>query len=187
MPGPVAQSIIVTPPQQCVLEQIVRRHTSPQALVRRAQIILAAASAAHNEPIARRLGCTRKTVRTWRARWAEAAPQLTATELQPEDLHAQIALVLADAPRPGAPDTFTAEQIVQIIALACTPPADAARPTSHWSARELADEAVNRQIVSSISPRSIERFLKASAASATSEPLLAQYEGVRSAGLCQPG
>ena len=161
MPGPAAQSISVTPAQHCVLEQIVRRHTSPHALVRRAQIILAAVSDAHNEPIARRLGCTRKTVRTWRARWAEAAPYLTATAQQPDDLRAQIARVLADAPRPGAPDTFSAEQIVQIIAIACTPPADAARPTSHWSARELADEAVKRQIVSSISPRSVERFLKA--------------------------
>lgn len=161
MPGPIAYPITVTTPQQRVLEQIVRRHTSPQALVRRAQIILAAAGDAYNDPIARRLGCTRKTVRMWRARWAAAAPQLTAAEVQPEDLHAQIATVLADAPRPGAPDTFTAEQIVQIIALACTPPADADRPISQWSARELAAEAVKRQIVSSISPRSIERFLKA--------------------------
>ena len=174
MPGPVAQSIVVTAPQQGVLEQLVRRHTSPHALVRRAQIILAAASDPHNESIARRHGCTRKTVRTWRARWAAAAPQLIATELQPEDLHAQIALVLADAPRPGAPDTFTAEQIVQIIALACTPPADAARPISQWSPRDLAAEAVKRQIVASISPRSVERFLKAGRSAAPSQPLLAE-------------
>ena len=177
MSGPVAQSISVTPAQQCVLEQLVRRHTSPHALVRRAQIILAAASDAHNESIARRLGCTRKTVRTWRARWAEAAPHLTATEQQPEDLRAQIALVLADAPRPGAPDTFSAEQIVQIIAIACTPPADAQRPTTHWSPRELADEAVKRQIVTAISPRSVERFLKAGPVAAPSQPLLAEYQG----------
>jgi putative transposase len=76
--------------------------------------------------------------------------------------------VLADAPRPGAPDTFTAEQIVQIINLACTPPADSERPVDAWTPRELAEEAIKRQIVPTISPRSVGRFLKASQPSTAS-------------------
>jgi hypothetical protein len=87
-----------------------------------------------------------------------------------------IARVLADAPRPGAPDTFTAEQIVQIINLACTPPVDAGRPVDAWTRRELADEAINRQIVASISPTSVGRFLKAGRPSAASQPVLADCQ-----------
>jgi len=110
MAGPPAQVITVSAAQQAALERIVRRHTSPQALVRRAQIILAAASAEQNERVARHLGCTRKTIRTWRARWAAAEAQLAVSETNPAELLALIDTVLADAPRPGAPDTFSAEQ-----------------------------------------------------------------------------
>ena len=161
MAGPQPLAITVTPPQQVVLEGLLRQHSCPQALVLRARIVLAAASGQRNEPMARHLGCTPKTVRKWRARWASAAAPLAAAEADEHDLPAVIAQVLADAPRPGAPDTFTAEQIVQIIALACTPPADSGRPVDAWTVRELADEAVKREIVPSISPRSVGRFLKA--------------------------
>ena len=41
----------------------------------------------------------------------------------------------------------------------------------------LADEAVKQGIVSSISPRSIERFLKSGRAQAAPKSLLAQHEG----------
>jgi putative transposase len=177
MSGPAPQSIIVTPQQQVALEQILRRHSSPQVLVRRAQIILAAASGEQNDVLARRLGCTRKTIRTWRARWAAAQTQLAFVEAADEDLGSQIETILADAPRPGRPDTFTAEQLVQIIALACTLPSDAQRPVCAWTPRELADEAVKQGIVESISPRSVERFLKSGRAQAASKSLLAQHEG----------
>jgi transposase len=65
---------------------------------------------------------------------------------------------LSDAPRPGAPDKFTPEQRVAIIALSCEPPALSNRPVTHWTPRELADEAVRRGIVSSISPRTVGRI-----------------------------
>ena len=97
-----------------------------------------------------------------RARWAAAAPVLAAVEQDAPDLRATIAAVLADTPRPGAPDTFTAEQIVQSIKLACTPPPTTGRPVNAWTQRELAEEAVNQRIVSAISPSSIGRFLKTS-------------------------
>jgi putative transposase len=177
MPGPTALPITVTPPQQLALERIVRRHTNPLALVHRAQIILAAASGAQNDVLARRLGCTRKTVRTWRARWAAAQAQLAVAQADTDELLAQIEAVLADAPRPGAPDTFSAEQIVQIVALACTPPAGVGRPVEAWTPRELADEAIKQQIVSAISPRSVERFLKSGRAQAAPKSLLAQHQG----------
>jgi putative transposase len=91
-------------------------------------------------------------------------------------VRALIAELLADAPRPGAPATFTAEQIIQIINLACTPPAAAGRPVDAWTPRELAAEAKKRQIVRSISPRSVGRFLKSGRSTAAPQPLLAQRQ-----------
>ena len=66
---------------------------------------------------------------------------------------------LADAPRPGAPATFTLEQITQLYALACAPPEQYGRPISHWTPRELADELVNQGIVERISGRHVGRLL----------------------------
>jgi putative transposase len=84
--------------------------------------------------------------------------------------------VLDDAPRPGKPATFSPEQIVQIVALACEPPEKSGRPISHWTARELADEAKKRQIVRDISPRSVGRFLKTGRLAAAPQPLLAERQ-----------
>jgi hypothetical protein len=67
---------------------------------------------------------------------------------------------LSDAPRSGAPATFTPEAICQIIALACEDPATIDVPISHWSQSELARQAVERGIVKSISHGSVGRFLK---------------------------
>src|SRR5262249_15624728 len=114
------------------------------------------------------LGCTPKTVRKWRNRWAAAQARLACVEADSRDLRTTISTVLADAPRPGTPDTFTAEQIVAIVNLACTPPGDCGRPIDAWTARELADEAGKRKIVSTISPQSVARFLKSGPAAATS-------------------
>ncbi len=176
MAGPLPLPITVSPPQQAVLEALLRQHSTPQIIALRVRIVLAAATGMRNVPLAQDLGCTPKTVIKWRARWAAAQRQLAAVEHDAADLKRLIARVLADAPRPGAPDTFTAEQIVLIINLACTPPADAGRPIDAWTPRELADEAVKRQIVASISPTSVGRFLKAGRPSAASQPVLAQRQ-----------
>ncbi len=66
--------------------------------------------------------------------------------------------VLADAYRSGMPAKFSAEVVVQIIALACELPSDSGLPLSHWTPESLATEAVKRGFVESISPQSVERF-----------------------------
>ena len=109
-------------------------------------------------------------------RWVAAEAPLAAVEAVPHELRTTIASVLADAARSGAPDTFSAEQIVQIINLACTPPAAAGRPVDAWTPRELADEAAKRGIVTSISPRSVERFLKSGRLATASQSLLAERQ-----------
>jgi hypothetical protein len=51
------------------LVRIVRAGTSPQRLVLRAKIVLAAADGQANAQIARDLGCSVAVVRTWRGRF----------------------------------------------------------------------------------------------------------------------
>jgi putative transposase len=171
------------------LKQLLRRQTSPQRLVRRVTIILAAADGSNNEQIAKRLGLHRESVRHWRARWLSAAVGLAAVEARESDdkpLVAAIEAVLTDAYRSGAPSCFSAEQIVQIIAVACEEPQASGVPITHWTPQELADEVVKRGIVTSISARSAGRFLKRGRSQAASEPLLAELRTGRARAV-QPG
>jgi homeodomain-containing protein len=177
MPTPAAVAVVLSSAQLALLQRLARRQTADQRLVRRAGIVLALAADPCVETAARRLRLTRLTVRHWRERWLQAAPQLQRAEraLAPEPaLLALIEQALADAPRPGAPATFNPEQVVQLVAVACEPPEKSGRPIDHWTARELADEVTKRGIVPSISPRSAGRFLKGSRPAAPQEPLLAQ-------------
>ncbi len=66
---------------------------------------------------------------------------------------------LTDAPRPGRPARITAEQVCQIVAVACEAPSRSGRPISQWTSREIADELVGRGIVATISPRHAARLV----------------------------
>jgi putative transposase len=151
--------------QQAVLQSLVRRQTSPQGRVYRAKAILAAAAGNSNEHIAQQLGLNRNTVCTWRRRWQlaiEALAEAEAAGAEDKALRARIGAVLDDAPRPGTPETFSAEQLTQIISVACEAPAASGRPVTHWTPRELAQEVIQRGIVERISVRTVGRFLKRS-------------------------
>src|SRR5438067_926109 len=76
------------------------------------------------------------------------------------DASAGVAARLSDAPRCGAPATFTPEAICRIVALAGTDPETLDVAISHWSHSELARQAVQHGIVPSISHGSVGRFLK---------------------------
>jgi putative transposase len=177
MAGPQPIAISLSAPQQAVLERLLRQHSCPQALALRVRIVLGAATGLRNEVLASGLSCSPTTVRKWRARWAEAESRLAAAEADIAVLTTTVAAVLADAPRPGTPDTFSAEQIVQIVNLACTSPRGCGRPIDAWTPRELADEAQRQGIVSSISPTTVGRFLGRGRAPAASVSLLAQRQG----------
>lgn len=158
--GPQPKEIHLTEKQRAMLREIVRGRLSPQAEALRARIILEAESGSRNEHIAKNLNIGRKAVRLWRKRWAENTEILAQIESEEDDkkFHKLVRTVLADDPRSGRPPTFTADQICRIVALACTSPDDSNRPVSHWTARELADEAIEREIVPSISTRTVGRF-----------------------------
>jgi transposase len=141
-----ADPVIVLLEQREVLEQLGRTHSTPQQLAVRARMILHAADGTRVRASARELGVWRKTVRYWRKRWRRAAEGQSVPER------------LADAPR--SPATYTPEQICAVIAMTCEKPSESERPISHWSQREIADEAMRRSLVPSISQRSVGRFLK---------------------------
>ena len=102
---------------------------------------------------------------------------------KPPALREAIGRVLGDLPRAGCGGKFTAEQIAQILAVACEPPEKSGRPVTHWTPRELAGEAVKRGIATSISVRQVGRFLKGGGASAAREPVLAQRRSQGRSGL----
>jgi putative transposase len=177
MSGPRAVALQLNKTQQELLEQIRQRQTACQRLVRRVLVLLALATEPRIETVARRLQLSRMTVRLWRDRWNEAVPALLKAE-QDNASHKQLlALIesfLDDDDRPGTPATFTAEQIVQIVAVACEPPEKSGRPISHWTTRELADEVKKRKIVAKIHPTTVGLFLKRGRFAAAPQPLLAQ-------------
>ncbi len=160
--GPTPAVIELTSSQEDVLQKIVRTQTNPQNLVRRAKIILKASEGKSNTQISTELDINRETVRIWRGRWVDAKESLVEVELQNDgqnELMSHIRQVLSDADRLGAPATFTPEQIVHVVAIACSEPEESGRPITHWTPRELADEAIKREIVSSISVRTVGRIL----------------------------
>ena len=162
-PHPVALTLTVAARQS--LEALVNRHSTPQQLALRARIILAAAAGQRNGEIARQLQVARETVRLWRARWLA----LQEVPLEEQSVEAR----LTDHPRPGAPGRITPEQWCQLVALVCEVPEGSDRPISHWTPREIADEAIRRGLVDRISPRHVGRFLKGGGPPTAPHPLLA--------------
>lgn len=162
MPGPKPPQVPISEAERQELHRLVRAHTTAQQIAFRARIILLLAEGLTAPAVARQLKTTRRTVRLWRRHWLTRQANSVWERLQ-------------DAPRPGAPATFTAEQWCQMMALACEPPDGASgRPISHWTGRELADEAIKRGIVDTISVRHLGRFLKGGRAQTPPESLLAQ-------------
>src|SRR5205807_9433993 len=181
MPSAQAKPLQVSSLQQELLQTMAHRTTSAQRLVKRAQIILEAPKGTSNSSIAQQLQIDYETVRRWRDRWYAAESRLQAIEETGKRnlLKQAIEVLLTDEQRPGAPATFTFEQFMQIMALACETPSDLDRPVSSWTPRELADEAVKRGIVKQISPRTVERFLKGERFATASEAVLAHSSSRR--------
>jgi transposase len=159
MGGPQPAAIELTDTERTSLERLTRQHKSPQQIALRARIILAAADGLNNAQIAHQVEITVDTARHWRRRWL-GLQGLPLDELS-------VAERLEDAPRSGKPPRITAEQVCQLVALACEPPPTAERPISHWSGQDLADELMKRGIIDTISGRHASRLLKRGTSSRT--------------------
>jgi transposase len=163
MPGKAAK-IIISERQQALLNEFSKSRTLAKGVVQRATIIVLGFAGLRNDEIALQVGLNRQQVGLWRQRWRAAWEALCVWECaEPHRLREALLDVLADAPRPGAPATFTAAQVAQIVALACEPPKLSGRPIDHWTLRELRDEAIKRQLVEAISVAQVGRFLQQAA------------------------
>ena len=143
MPMTSPDRIVLTDTQRGDLDRLVRAGRTEQRLALRARIVLLAADGLPNARIAASLDICQDTARTWRHRWC-AAPGVSS---------------LGDAKRCGRPAVFTALQVAQVKALACTPPKDCGLPLSKWSCPELAGQAVSGGICQSISSSTVRRWL----------------------------
>jgi transposase len=143
MPMTSPDRIVLTDAQRGDLDRLVRAGRTEQRLALRAGIVLAAADGHPNARIATSLGVCEDTARKWRHRWC-AAPGVSS---------------LGDAKRRGRPAVFTAVQVAQVKALACTPPKDSGLPLSKWSCPELAGQAVSGGICENISSSTVRRWL----------------------------
>jgi putative transposase len=146
--GPKPAELTVSEQERKDLEELVRRHNTPQQLAKRGRMILAAAAGKRNAEIARDLSVSVDTVRQWRMRWIglQAVPLSEVSVVER----------LTDVPRPGRPSQITAEQTCQIVALACEQPKE--RPISQWTGREIADEVKRGGILKELSPRHAARL-----------------------------
>lgn len=91
----------------------------PQKLVRRAEIVLAAAAGMSNKVISERGLGSLQTIYLWRKRYAEHGIE-----------------GLKDVPKPGRPRNIGRDKVAEVIATTLTPP----EGMTHWSARRLAKQ-----------------------------------------------
>jgi transposase len=113
-----AAKIALSNEERCELEALVRRRKSSHGAARRARIVLLAAEGLNNTAIAEKLGVSRLTCGTWRARFAEKRLD-----------------GLYDEPRPGAPRKIGDDKIAEVVTKTLeTTPAEA----THWSRRLMA-------------------------------------------------
>ena len=96
-----------------------RSPTTPQKLVRRAEIVLAAADGLTNKAISERGLGSVQTVGLWRTRYAQYGME-----------------GLEDEPKSGRPKRIGQDKVAEIVATTLTPP----EGVTHWSARRLAKQ-----------------------------------------------
>ena len=115
----IAVAITLTEEERATLTKWSRGRRTPARVVLRAKIILRAAEGRENKDIAAELECTRRTVGTWRNRFAKD----------------RLAGIESDAPRGGRTPTVRSAKEAEVIAKTTqeTPP-----NATHWSTRTMA-------------------------------------------------
>jgi len=152
MPDPRAVAIELDSETRATLQKVASQYSTAQQLAQRVRIILLAGEGKTHRQISQALGISIDMARLWRKRWSSFA-QIPLSELSVQER-------LEDAPRPGKPAAISAEQVCKIVALACEAPEKTGRPISQWTGREIADEIMGQNIVTTISPRHAQRILK---------------------------
>jgi transposase-like protein len=136
------QPVQLTSTELKSLLRLVQAHRTPQAIARRARIILGAQSHPgwSSQQLAQLLQLNDRLRRKWRQRWQES--------------HS-----LKDAPRSGAPRRFPSPVRAQVTALACSLPRSSGVPLARWSRAELARQVASTPTLPAISAGTIGRWL----------------------------
>lgn len=123
-PGPCAKRLEIPRKVRGRLRVLVRRHRAPFVVIQRARIVLAAAKGRGTAAIAREVGCTGRTVRKWKARFADD-PRVEALE---------------DARRTGRPSKTSLALRCELVQLACERPDGITAPFREvWTYASLAE------------------------------------------------
>jgi transposase len=117
----VAPTIQLTQEQRKTLRRLVNGRRTEVRVVKRAQIVLAAAQGLENREIAEELGVTRETVGRWRSRFAEKS----------------VEGILKDLPRGGRKPTNRSRVEGRILQMTTQ---EQPMNATHWSTRTLAEE-----------------------------------------------
>ncbi len=131
----------LTPEQRVELTERLEREALNGRRRRQFQILLLADERQTDEQIAVRTGASRSTVERTRKRFAQEGMEAA----------------LSDKPRSGAPAKLDGKQEAMIVALACS---DAPEGRARWTAKLLANRAVELEVVESISESTVRRVLK---------------------------
>ena len=159
-----------------ILLKFSKSRTLPARQVERAKIFILCADGLNNLQIAEKDSIGQDSVSKWRTRFRNSLPLLREVEEKnPAELEDTITTLLTDYTRPGQPSTYTDEQIIKILEIACRNPEEYGYETSHWSLNQLVDVVIKEGIVTSISAKTISRFLKYGENPPTSRPLLAAF------------
>jgi transposase len=124
------------------LLNLVQAGTRSVRVVRRALILLKSDEGLTDEEIVEHVGCGERTVRSVRKRFCVEGFERA----------------VYDAPRTGRPPEFTPRQRQQVMALACS---DAPEGRVRWTLELLAEYAVKRGFVSSLSKSVVALWLQA--------------------------
>ena len=134
----VAVKIELTENERVELEKNIKGHKIEKRLYIRSRIIILAAEGKECTEIAKILDVSEKTCRKWRNRFAEKRLD-----------------GILDLERSGAPDTFTEEERLEVIRLACSQP----EVPRNWALSYLT-ELVKEKIGRSISIETVRQILK---------------------------
>ncbi len=156
--------------------RVVRRTSVQKNISLRAEILLRYSESMAKRQIARDLGASVQTVRKWIGRWNRLCADLAEIETVWDNAENYADAVrqyeqklfeaLRDAPRSGAPQSFSAEELALIVALSCESLDESDEAVSYRTQAEIAQEAVRRQLVESISQSTVCRILKNSGSEA---------------------
>jgi len=115
----VAKMVVLTEEERTMLTKLSRGRSTQARVVLRAKIVLAAADGRRNDHIAEELGCTRRTVATWRNRFVTS----------------RVPGIVKDSPRGGRTPAVRAVKEAEILRKTTQ---ETPGNATHWSTRTMA-------------------------------------------------